>query len=384
MCDQIKIGTWNINGLGNNAEKLRDDEFVKIIEKFDIFSLIETWHTSKTKIRLRGFDSLDVMRTKKCKRGRNSGGIVVYIRNSIRKGISEMKSKIPDSMWLKFNKNFFGFQKDLYLCVTYRKPCDSKGCQIYFTSLEDEISKFSARGSISIMGDLNARTAVKPDFIETDETLNTDNIFEYKSCNLVRNNLDMKMNAAGLQLLELCKITDMLILNGRVVGNLAGHYTYYRQNGCSVVDYTLTDTSLFENILYHTIALPTYLSDHSLQKLGIKCNFKKANKDGLTEMLEPLPLKFRWEDNSKENYPMALLDKASIDKITEFQTSYFTEDEDGVNIANHNLTEIMINAAKLSLQQKSSKKRRKTRKTWFGKDCSTQKKLFTEIQTDIS
>ena len=384
MSDQIKIGTWNINGLGNNAEKLRDDDFIKLIENFDIFSLVETWHTSKTKICLKGFDSLDVMRTKKCKRGRNSGGIIVFIKNTIRKGVVQLKSKIQDSMWLKLNRNFFGIQKDLYLCVTYRKPSDLKGCEAYFTALEDEISKFSAQGSVCITGDINARTAVRPDFIETDETLFTDNIFEYKSCNLVRNNLDMKTNAAGLQLLELCKTTDMLILNGRVVGNLAGHFTYYGQNGCSVVDYTLTDTSLFESILYHTIALPTHLSDHSLQKLGIKCNYKKATKDNLTEMLEPLPMKFRWEDNSKVNYPLALLDEASTDKLTEFQFLNFTEDEDGINVRNKKLTEIMINAAKLSLHQKSSKKHRKRRNTWFDKDCCTQKRLFREIQKDLS
>ena len=69
MQGQIKIGTWNINGLGKGTEKLHDDEFQVILNQFDILSLLETWHTPNTRVSLRGFDSVAITRKKVCKKG---------------------------------------------------------------------------------------------------------------------------------------------------------------------------------------------------------------------------------------------------------------------------------------------------------------------------
>ena len=134
--------------------------------------------------------------------------------------------------------------------------------------MEDEIARYALTGYICITGDMNARTAMKPDYVEVDKI--TDEIAGFtdeETHNKLRGNIDMKTNYAGLQLLNLCKITDMLILNGRVIGNLMGHYTFYSNNGCSVVDNTVTDKHLLKKILYHTIDSPSHLSDHCLQKL---------------------------------------------------------------------------------------------------------------------
>ena len=65
------------------------------------------------------------------------------MKNSIRKGIDQIKSKIPDSTWLKINKNFFGLEKDIFVCVTYRKPSSLKECQEYFDMLEEEFAQCS-------------------------------------------------------------------------------------------------------------------------------------------------------------------------------------------------------------------------------------------------
>ena len=105
-------------------------------------------------------------------------------------------------------------------------------------------------GNICITCDLNARTAMKPDYIQTDNISNfiTGSV-QTQTGNITRNDLDTRTNAAGLQLLNLCKITYSLILTGRVVRNLAGHYTYIANNGCSVVDYTMVGSN-FHNRFY--------------------------------------------------------------------------------------------------------------------------------------
>ena len=157
--------------------------------------------------------------------------------------------------------------------------------------------------------------------------------YENKHHHNIRNNIDMKTNAAGLQLLNLCKISDMMILNGRVIGNLTGHYTYYAPNGCSVVDYTMVDSDLFKNILYQTIELPSHLSDHCLQKFAIKCNYTMQNACCNKDKLLPLPSKFRWQNESQDNYPLALLNEKISNKIMEFQFKTFPHNLKGVNEA---------------------------------------------------
>ena len=384
MIDQIKIGVWNINGLGKDSEKLNDEEFRHIMEDFDIFSLIETWHTSSSRISLRGFTSFQQIRKKKHKRGRNSGGLIIYIKNNIKDGISHLTSNVPDSSWLKLKKSFFGLEKDIFICITYRKPSSVKGCHDYFSVLENEMSKYAALGNVCISGDFNARTAVKPDFIAPDKiTDSISNMFEDKVCNQIRNNLDMKTNAAGLQLLNLCKITDSLILNGRVIGNLTGHYTYIAKNGCSVVDYTIVDNYLFEKIIYQTIDLPSHISDHCLQHFSIKCDYTHSTKTKAQNKISPFQSKFKWDVDAREKYPLSLLDKEITNKITEFQFKQFSEDEQGVNEATEALTNIMVQAGKLSLRQSSCTKTQKRRNKWFDRDCKTQKRIFNQLKKDL-
>ena len=202
--------------------------------------------------------------------------------------------------------------------ITYRTPGDLKHCQDYFINLEEEIAKYSALGSVCITGDINARTAMKLDYLESDDITDMISGFtEYKPCQIRRYNMDMKLNAAGLQLLNLCKVTDILIVNGRIIGNLSGHYTYCSNNGSSVVDYTLADSYVFKKILYHTIELPSHLSDHSLQKFSIRCNYDLKSDSNMTK-LDPLPKKFKWTGNASELYPMALLSKELTNKLSNF------------------------------------------------------------------
>ena len=379
MYGQIKIGTWNINGLGKGTEKLHDNDFKLILNKFDIFSLIETWHTQNTKVSLRGFDSIAVTRKKKYKKGRHSGGILIYIKNAIRKGVSQITT------WLKLKKSFFGLQKDIFLCITYRRPSNKRACDEYFNTMEEELLKYSSQGNICITGDINARTGIKEDFIEIDNI--TDEltfVTEDKTGHKIRNNLDMKTNTAGLQLLNLCKVTDMMIINGRKIGNLTGHYTYYTNNGSSVVDYTIADSLLIEDILYHTIDLPSYLSDHCLQKFGIRTCYK-PNKTNSSTSLDPLPQKFIWDRNSPNNYPFALLQKEIINKLTDFQFKHFTDDLNGINEATETLTSIMIEAGKhsLKLPRRKKNKTQRNKNKWFDQDCDTKRRLFRQLQKSL-
>jgi radical SAM superfamily enzyme with C-terminal helix-hairpin-helix motif len=98
---QVQIATWNVRGLGKNCEKLKDDEVINVFEKYHIMCLLETWHTATSKLNVKGFSSFNVIRGKKKKKGRNSGGIIVYCKNAFRKGIKQLKSGTADTVWLQ-------------------------------------------------------------------------------------------------------------------------------------------------------------------------------------------------------------------------------------------------------------------------------------------
>jgi hypothetical protein len=58
------------------------------------------------------------------------------------------------------------------------------------------------------------------------------------------------LNTFGKELIDLCKDSELVILNGRTPGDEVGEVTCVKYNGCSVVDYF--------------ISAPSYLLDHAL------------------------------------------------------------------------------------------------------------------------
>ena len=73
-----------------------------------------------------------------------------------------------------------------------------------------------------------------------------------------------RMNSRGKDLLDMCKSLDLIISNGRKSGDLFGHYTCFRWNGNSVVDYLVTSSSVFKKVSTFEVAdFFPWLSDHS-------------------------------------------------------------------------------------------------------------------------
>ena len=57
----------------------------------------------------------------------------------------------------------------------------------------------------------------------------------------LRNSEDMKTtNYRGKEFLDLCKINNYFVANGRKIGDLFGRYTCHQKKGSSVVDYPTT------------------------------------------------------------------------------------------------------------------------------------------------
>ena len=59
-----------------------------------------------------------------------------------------------------------------------------------------------------------------------------------------RANQDDFVNDFGKTLIDLCRMCELRIINGRKLGDSGGKKTCHRWNGSSTVDYMLTDISI--------------------------------------------------------------------------------------------------------------------------------------------
>ena len=85
-----------------------------------------------------------------------------------------------------------------------------------------------------------------------------------------RRNTDKVVNPFGRDLINLCRNQNLVIANGRSIGDADGFCTYYSDNmlGRSSVDLCVVSTSLYPNI-GQLVVLPKWeCSDHLPVKIG--------------------------------------------------------------------------------------------------------------------
>ena len=103
----------------------------------------------------------------------------------------------------------------------------------FFSAVNAEISHFSKKGLVLLQGDFNSRTGREKDYVEYDKSdmyFNVENFSNQSS----RNSEDKGKNTRGNEFLDICKLNDLLILNGRTPGDIFGKFTCHNWNGSSV------------------------------------------------------------------------------------------------------------------------------------------------------
>jgi hypothetical protein len=148
--------------------KREDDDFQSYVNSYDIVAFAETLNDSPGNPP--EFTSLYFTKpTKRKRHGRPSGGIAVYCKPSIRRGVTEVQIS-NFSIWLKLDKTLLGLSKTTFLGICYIKPYSTKEeSELIFTKLQSEILKFKEQGELLICGDFNARTSGLNDYIQNDE-----------------------------------------------------------------------------------------------------------------------------------------------------------------------------------------------------------------------
>ena len=280
------MGCWNIQGLfekvnGVKICKLDDEEFQNTLKKFDILCLQET-HCSATEI-LPQFEAFRSIPHCRSKSANNSffGGFLVFIRKSIEKGIKIGNAKDVDVLEIILQKKYFNLRQDVKVLFTYASPLNSCYTKSRTMNILDKIETNLVDGGKNyiIMGDLNGRTKLGPDFVsdDTDKHSPINVPFYIKDISIGRQNTDChQIDEQGKRILELCKCISARILNGRMSGDKRGNFTRYPLNpkeNPSVIDYGLCSTPLLGTIESFSILPFKGISDHCCISLKVQVNY---------------------------------------------------------------------------------------------------------------
>ena len=113
----FSIILWNLNG--RLSSNLKNQEFSKLINAHEILIFNETWTNTFSDIDIRNYKLFSKHRKKLARAKRDSGGICVYIRNTLESGVSEEDWNFEDGVCLKFDKNFLVGKKtfSFYVCT---------------------------------------------------------------------------------------------------------------------------------------------------------------------------------------------------------------------------------------------------------------------------
>ena len=143
-----------------------------------------------------------------------------------------------------------------------------------FDIIQQDISYFDNIGEIYLLRYWNSRVGTKNDFIVCD-IVNND-IDYVPDEPLVRASSDTFCNTFGTRLLDICKSTDLRIVNGRLYHDcMIGNYTYISRLGSSVIDYLLTKYCNFSKISSFKVHDFNEWSDHSPLSFNQHCNTVK-------------------------------------------------------------------------------------------------------------
>ena len=207
------------------------EDVISRITSCDIFTLQETWLLPGEKIKLTGYESFKSNRnpTKK-----GVDGVLILYKNTYIKGISRQTSSNEKYViWIKLDKTFFGLENDIFVAAGYRPPREG-AIGTFYKKLERDISKFSLKGDIILVGDLNSRIGALDQDINHIDIDKYDNL-RTRSLDLsdVRTSEDEVVNKKGRELIDVCNKNQLIILNGRKLGDFEGKYTCHKYSGSS-------------------------------------------------------------------------------------------------------------------------------------------------------
>ena len=180
----------------------------------------------------------------------------------------------------------------------------------------------------------------------------------------IRRNCDPVANSHGKKILQLCHSLDLIILNGRRIGDAIGNFTFMNASrGTSTIDYSLCNGKFYECVENFLVLPLTELSDHSKIVIIFKSSISVPTIIEDTYKWINLKSKFKWNNETKGEFYNTLAN--STKEIEDIKQRI----EGGlIKSTGEKIQDLFISAANNSCQVKTSppdknwKKRKKIEK----------------------
>ena len=153
-----------------------------------------------------------------------------------------------------------------------------------------------------------------------------------------------------MELLDLCKIDDMLIFNGGKLENILGTYICHNWKGSNVVDYFLSSVHFIDRVSTFTVDeyIP-WLSDHCMIKTTIALISLNRKVCTPEKCIDTHP-GFLWNDQSKARFSKGLQSENNSTKIN----TLLQMELDPLTLEEKNKT-ILLDNATTNLKEKQKK-----------------------------
>jgi exonuclease III len=392
LTSHLSIASWNVNGLKSKyIDKGKDRDMIREIQRHDIVCLMETHTGPEYALEIDDYDTKTIKTRPVCKKNNKFyGGLILCVRKTLITGIRVIESPSTEYIWLKLDKVHFNLEKDLYVGFHYVLPRNSTHIsareQDPMEELDILVCKFRTEGHVLVMGDLNSRTASRPDFLVNDEEIvNIEyNIYEVDQTVNMRCSNDNATNTQGLRLLEICCGNQMRILNGRTLGDMEGKFTCHRPGGSSVVDYGIVCEGLKEQVQFFMVHdYQGHLSDHCKISCQIRCHgsTSQLNPEKMVKHHQSIGHKYVWKEDDTTKFLEALHSQDIREKLSSLNN--IQEGSFDCNTIIENLNKIIHEVADNSIRKvnvnKKKKKKRMSYKKWFDHDCESYRKSLKKL-----
>ena len=225
-----------------------------------------------------------------------------------------IKSVHDSILWIKVDGKLFPNKQDVYVAFVNIPPDGNTYYQYYdvdlFLLLEEDVLFYRDNGCVLVIGDLNSRSGTQTEYIIND-SLNDgvrqhiSHLLEYEdsTVRVPRNSEDKTVNNFGRRLLNLCRATNLVILNGRTISDSAGSLTFQNHLGASVIDYAVADNRAFDVVTDFNVGALNEFSDHAPIYITLRAQDLNGNNtfsDCYNGCIEPsYYTKVRWNDELK-------------------------------------------------------------------------------------
>lgn len=286
---KVKVVLQNIRGL-----LMREALCLEIEDDVDIIMFNEIWlHAVEDLPWIPGFELAFGTARPSSARAAGYGGVAIYIKQESFRKINTWKVREGDGViWIQCQKTEQATAQ--FFCCCYAAPDGSPGCpnniEEWFEELENEISIARGLGEVFVGGDFNGHIGSEHDFdrlgaASTNQGNEMDRaIIEedtIATCSS-RSSVDKSINARGKKILELCDVTGLRVVNGRMLGDIPAAATCLMkgEDATSVIDLFLACPRAFGNTQsLHVGGKLTPKTDHLAATLTVNNTLVEAQSE---------------------------------------------------------------------------------------------------------